>query len=296
MGDSGEELTLVPSGSGERCEAAVTEPTQENGRQINGRQINGRQINGATVTGAAIAGVAADAVSLDGTVLTAVVGGATYRAEELVGAKLDVLVTEEDGSRSSISLEVTQVENSPDPAVYTYTLESAEGAAVCPYGAIPVLNHWEEDGSYDPTRADITFSCREVGAVAKCIDMGYHYWKPEFATYHTSCVRMIRADYCHSGVSYTTDGQEVNVWDTLSPAIQCDATRWPVEAEWNESGALCVSKSLYKRFVSAGSVPPCFDDGLHDGLDDSRWTVPVTDDCGVKLHMATKHVSELESL
>src|SRR5262249_37188157 len=65
----------------------------------------------------------------------------------------------------------------------------------------------------------VTFAC-EGYAIYKCISVGYAPWVTfdghQLADYHQACTRMIRADYCGDGRSWTKDGVWINLYDELS--------------------------------------------------------------------------------
>jgi ADYC domain len=74
--------------------------------------------------------------------------------------------------------------------------------------------------------------------------------KVNLADHHQACTRMLRADYCGDGTSYTVDDVEINVYDGLG--IRVDSEAWASEAEWDADGALCLSSPR----ISA-SQPTC---------------------------------------
>ena len=53
------------------------------------------------------------------------------------------------------------------------------------------------------------------GAIAKCVLWGYRPWATyngtPLAQYHQACTRMVRADYCGTGTSYTVTGNRISV-------------------------------------------------------------------------------------
>jgi hypothetical protein len=92
----------------------------------------------------------------------------------------------------------------------------------------------------DPTT--FTFAC-ERSAITKCLRQGYKPWATvngvSMAEYHQACTRLIRADFCGDGTSYTVEGQWVNLYDTVG--VQRDTEDWNQEAEWDSRGARCFS-------------------------------------------------------
>lgn len=81
-------------------------------------------------------------------------------------------------------------------------------------------------------------------------------------------LKMITADYCGDGTSYTENGTEVD-WANASGAV---APAWgaelgPLEALWTEHGALCLETPRIADTVTDCDLPTCesFD------LDDAEW-------------------------
>jgi hypothetical protein len=75
--------------------------------------------------------------------------------------------------------------------------------------------------------------------------------KKSLAPYHQACTRLLRADYCGNGTSYTVDGTLLNLYDGVG--IQADTERWNLEAEWTEGGARCMAR----RRLSSSASPTC---------------------------------------
>lgn len=117
--------------------------------------------------------------------------------------------------------------------------------------AIPVQGYWQSNGWHVNDAAQATFACK-TGVVNKCYRWGYRPWdwSLEGQTWvsgeplHQACTRMARADYCGDGVSYTQNGTEINLWDSLVPQVQVRdavAQGMTFEAGWTVYGANCLS-------------------------------------------------------
>lgn len=114
--------------------------------------------------------------------------------------------------------------------------------------AIPVAGRWDYrqgvlgGGSKLDDPSTFTFAC-EGSAITKCIHLGYKPWATvngtSLAGHHQTCTRLIRADFCGDGTSYTVDGQWVNLYDGVG--LQQDTEEWYLEAEWDGAGARCFS-------------------------------------------------------
>ena len=63
------------------------------------------------------------------------------------------------------------------------------------------------------------------------------YRGPMYGLFETEFgVRMIRADYCGDGTSWTVNGRTIDLYDGLG--INVDTSAWTFEAEWTPSGAV----------------------------------------------------------
>lgn len=86
------------------------------------------------------------------------------------------------------------------------------------------------------------------GAQGKCVRFGYHPWErtPDgnsMRDHYNSCVRMVRADYCGDGRSWTRDGTLIDMWDDYGiqkPDI-LGVPALSFEAGWKPDGAVCVA-------------------------------------------------------
>jgi hypothetical protein len=119
--------------------------------------------------------------------------------------------------------------------------------------ALKVMGTWASNGTHSASSTNFTFACRGA-SIAKCFEMGY---KTTATTNQLlSCVRLLRGDYCGTGVAYTVNGNQVNIYDALG--IQKDTqTTWMPEAEWAPTGAKCISADRKTRFQATGVIPTC---------------------------------------
>jgi hypothetical protein len=138
----------------------------------------------------------------------------------------------------------------------------------------------------------ITFACRDY-SLGKCARMGYRPWaKAQTCTgsgskrtctdialtdHHQSCVRMMRADYCGNGKSYTVNGTLIDIYDYLNPPLQVPETDWDIEARWTPTGAICLNDPRHPELVGKWKRPDCNGDGKPDvfsacGQSDNRYS------------------------
>lgn len=124
---------------------------------------------------------------------------------------------------------------------------------------IPGVELWQNSD------AEFTFAC-EGSSVAKCVELGYKPWSEStdkkgngfegraMPYYHDACVRMLRADYCGDGQSWTVEGQTIGLWDRKG--IQSEAhPDWTFEAAWSPWGAVCLETPRVE--FPQGETPSC---------------------------------------
>jgi uncharacterized protein YjbI with pentapeptide repeats len=256
-----------------------------NGSGSNGSGSNGSGSNGAsanlvglafdltTVSGVTINGTSIQGAWLDkGTVKAIQNNGVVLSGQSLIGAQVTGQL--EDGSPVTLRLDgmesfTSAVGTSLSRYVISFTRPGSDVRAhVCgldangaPIKTIPISGRWNyqegvpDGGSKEESSSLITFACQGF-ALYKCIDYGYPPWKTvngvKLNNHHQACVRMIRADYCGDGRSWTVDGTIINLYDNLG--IQADTESWPMEAEWSIDGARCLS---HQRIQSLPTVPSC---------------------------------------
>jgi hypothetical protein len=227
--------------------------------------MRGFQFSGATLNGSALTNV-----RIEQGELVAEQGSATLHADDLEGARLIAQVKDMSANPPEIhtvEYRITAVEEEDDDydptdtgETYLYTLEqnvdgNGDWQPACPLDAddrrvaIPLTDFYDETGARVDSSTLFTFSCTR-GAIAKCYRWGYRPWLTGFGTsmedMHWTCTRLARADYCGTGASYTYEGTEINVWDSLpSPGpIQSHGSTpsgMVFEAGWNTGGAVCFS-------------------------------------------------------
>lgn len=161
---------------------------------------------------------------------------------------------------------------------YEVSYETAEGwRPLCgvddfgkPVPAVAFNGRWdysqgtETGGSKITDPLVFTFGCSGF-VLAKCAEMGYAPWleawecmpdqrctKTTLEAHHQACTRMMRADFCGNGVSYTLDGELINPYDSFG--MRLDGLDWTFEAEWDQDGAICAARERI-----AGETPACME-------------------------------------
>ncbi len=246
-----------------------------NGSELNGSELNGSELNGPTIPGAVtvwtsldgvtINGTTLDSASLDASLFTGSAGATTYSGADFVGAQFQAL----RGDGSTVTLRISSIA-AQTPLRWSYFVEyletDSQWYSICenasgPLAAYALPGTWNyqagvaNGGAHSNDATKFTFACRTRGALAKCIDNGYVPWLSHngtsLADHHQTCVRMLRADYCGNGTSYTTTGRLVNLYDGVG--IQADTEAFRLEAEWTANGARCLTNAR-RASVSV----PCF--------------------------------------
>ncbi|MBL9101957.1 MAG: hypothetical protein JNL82_13420 [Myxococcales bacterium] len=92
--------------------------------------------------------------------------------------------------------------------------------------------------------------------------------QPSTVDQRTATLKMITADYCGTGHSYTETGTPV-VWNNLAGSVDSSVWHTPgeVEAVWNESGAVCLGATRLAGadVECASALPSCADHDIGDG-------------------------------
>lgn len=113
--------------------------------------------------------------------------------------------------------------------------------------ALPLAGRWRDGGqSFVEDPHDFTMTCT-AGANGKCARMGYLPGHPtesgeSLTPYFEACVRMMRADYCGDGSSYTEAGVPVELLDRAGRQPQWERRELSFEAAWGPGGAVCVRR------------------------------------------------------
>ncbi|NVJ26668.1 ADYC domain-containing protein [Myxococcus eversor] len=279
----------VDEGAQDTLGTQVAELSSPNGRNLNGRNLNGRNLNGdelgQMLVAVRFAGVErADPGApslmrtwLDGSVFRAdAQDGSVLSGVDFVGARF----VGELGSGDTVALRVDDIQPGSDD-VWTYRVsyysladntwkpacQAADGSAL---NAIPMVGRWDYregvagGGAKIEDTQTFTFAC-EGAAIAKCVRFGYRPWATtttghSMAPLHQACTRMVRADFCGNGTSYTVDGNWVNLYD--ASGVQHDSESWAVEAEWDAEGARCRAPTTRAgareiTCASRSSLPTC---------------------------------------
>ncbi len=217
-----------------------------------GVPLSGITLEGMSIAGMSIGGMSIDGVSIDGSELTGIVGEEAVGGEQMVGARMSGVLS----NGRALPMRIESAELLPgvhgDIWAYDVSYEQTSGnwSRLCGSdGAIALTGTWNlaagvpGGGAWSASSSTFTFGCRGA-ALAKCVELGYEPWATDSSTslrdHHQACTRMIRADYCGDGKSWTESGVKINLYDDLG--IQTDSASWRIDAEWLAGEALCIDK------------------------------------------------------
>jgi hypothetical protein len=256
-----------------------------NGRTLNGRTLNGSELSGLIVSveldGARIAGEDKPLkhVDLDRTEFSAK-GKGHHSGTDFIGATFVAKLGDDTQIQMKIQGMTRGAGANADLWLYNiayYDTLTTSWQPACldylgnPSLALPVAGRWDYrtgvagGGSFIDARGVFTFAC-ESGAVGKCALEGYRPWEKRqgksLAPYHQACTRMLRADFCGNGTSYTENGRSINLYDRLG--IQADSEPWTLESLWNEQGASCF-RSYNRSLVNVPCYQPSYENTCRPG-------------------------------
>jgi len=258
-----------------------------NGLVMNGLVMNGLVMNGVLVDGVLLSGAALGGISIVNSSVSITMPGT---GKVLAGTQLKGLiayVSMQDQATQKIVKYIFKIDNvildtanknNKDVWLYqiSYQIEGSQSwQSICkdysgnPAPAIPVRGfYWNElTGARVDDPNGGTLACYE-GAVGKCISVGYRPWasaqqctgsgKSKKCTaislkdHHQACTRMMRADYCGDGKSYTVNGTVLDIFDYLQPPVVLQEEKWQMEARWTPTGASCLTERRHEEIKFPG--------------------------------------------
>jgi hypothetical protein len=254
-----------------------------NGMTLNGVSLNGVSFNGMTLNGMTLNGMTLNGIKLDGTLFSVNIGSQPISGQAFIGTTWNLSI---QSSTLAQPLPVTlRFDNiyvdprSPSGDVYLYDISysvngSPQWTSLCsdasgrPVSVVPLRNHWDyQTGARIDDPSAVTFACINA-ALGKCVRLGYRPWATathckgscesvSLADHHQACTRLLRADYCGNGTSYTENGTLIEVYDDLMPTINANTMSWDLEAQWNPDGARCLGDARHAELLARGRYPNC---------------------------------------
>jgi hypothetical protein len=181
--------------------------------------------------------------------------GSVRQGRDLAGA---VLVFDIAGRRLRIRIAAI----TPDPidktgSVLLHDFRNAEtDAPLCspdPDGrqlGFPLAGRSAADGRFVEAEPGTFELICTSGGQGKCVRLGYRPWDKArdgrpLRDHYNACVRMLRADYCGDGRSWTRDGTLIDMWDDhrIQTSDTLNDPAFSFEAGWSPEGAVCVRRT-----------------------------------------------------
>jgi hypothetical protein len=251
----------------ETLDDTVQEVTSANGISLNGISLNGISLNGISLNGISLNGISLNGTSSSGTSISGVSSsGAPLSTASVAGSTWNATASNGTMVKLRIDSAVVGTGTSADLWFYKVSYQTSSGwsplcgldGAGLPVQAISVAGVWitagSDTASYTSSSTQFTFACRGK-TIAKCVELGYKTFKGR-TNQMTSCVRLLRGDYCGTGAAYTVDGTSVNLYDNIG--VQTDTQSWTLEAEWTPTGARCVNSNNLARYnLALARDPKC---------------------------------------
>jgi len=244
--------------------------TSQDATSLNGISLNGISLNGISLNGISLNGISLNGISLNGTTLTgpAIAAGSTT-GPPMSGLRANGTTwtgTSATGTTVRLRVDSTLAGEAPNADLWFYgvSYQTSAGwsplcgvdAAGAPILAVTVAGTWvatnADAAHYSASTTQFTFACRGK-TIAKCVELGYKPYRG-FTDQLTSCVRLLRGDYCGTGKAYTVDGTLLDLYDNVG--VQRDTQAWLIEAEWTPSGARCINSNNNARFELAAAADP----------------------------------------
>ncbi len=115
---------------------------------------------------------------------------------------------------------------------------------------------WRLERVFNKILERVVFSsgCGLLSVLAKCVRWGYKPWKTvqgrSLRDFHQACTRMVRADYCGTGVAHTQEGTQIDVYDQLGIQKRVNNSGMTFEAAWNPNGAVAINRTRFSKTLA----------------------------------------------
>lgn len=254
-----------------------------NDKTFNDKIFNDKIFNDKTFNGISLNGVKVENVTFEGSLLKGTVGKQQISGTQFTGVMIEVNFA--DPKATNYKFRIDEVTLDAEAAakgfkdvwryrVSMWTSISNTWVSLCndsagrPADLIPLLGmYWDQaTGNRIDDPNSLTLACKD-GALEKCTHVGYRPWATgticksqrsknctqiSLKDHHQACTRMLRADYCGDGVSFTENGTLLDIFDYLSPPVALREESWDIEARWLTTGALCLSKPRHPELGFTG--------------------------------------------
>ena len=202
-------------------------------------------------------GISINGISINGTTLSAVeTSGPPISGARAIGSSWAATAT--DGSAVKLRIDSALAGSAPNTDLWFYGVSYQTRAGWSPLCGLDAVNQpilavtvngvWQatpaDTAHYSASTTQFTFACRGK-TIAKCVELGYKTYQGH-TDQLTSCVRLLRGDFCGTGTPGTVDGTTLNLYDQVG--VQADTQPWAPEAEWTPSGARCINSNNDARY------------------------------------------------
>jgi len=148
-----------------------------------------------------------------------------------------------DGPRSRYSFNLGHTLDDPEGFTCDEDPETGERTAIL----FRDLDVDAATGTHTERAKTIYFGCIS-GSVGKAAMWGYSPWNTDDQM-HQTATRVVRADYCGDGTSYTLQGTGLQVRDDIGLRGDFERVEEPTEAMWGPNGALCLLNPRLDDYV-----------------------------------------------
>jgi hypothetical protein len=195
---------------------------------------------------------------IDGT-LRVKAGQSFYSGAALVGARWQLALVDGQGVEDPREIWIAAVEViSAKESRYTFQTHDDEGQVSYVCDADASGSHAAaliKDVTIDSFTADMAprkhtaYLACVSGAVGKAITWGYRPWERSLAEFATA-VRVVRADYCFDGMSWTENGTAMQVKDRWHINTFLSVAP-PTEVVWTKTGIACLTQPRALTYSAA---------------------------------------------
>ena len=181
--------------------------------------------------------------------LRASAGKNIYTGAALIGSRWQIdIMNGNSAQRVELWIE-SHVQVSPKESRYVFRTHDENGAEtyVCDadseglHTSIPIKDITVDRATGDMTaRSKTAYLACTSGAIGKAISWGYRPWERSLAEFELA-TRMVRADYCLDGTSWTEPGLSLQVRDkySINSFVRPED---PTEVVWTSAGTACVTQ------------------------------------------------------
>ena len=184
-------------------------------------------------------------------------GTTNFSGQQLVGSKWELTLLV-NGTETPATMWISGATNNHGAWQYTFQHHDEQGnvANLCDTDAdgkavaVPIADMTVNASTGDLTsRNNTLYLACTSGAIGKAVTWGYSPWDIGMNDFEAT-VRVVRADYCGDGQSWTIPGTGLQIEDAWGVSDFADPTATN-EAVWGASGALCIATT---RIIGQGAI------------------------------------------